>query len=110
VTANFCWMWVINPAAARRALSDMLDAVPANKIHGFGGDYIFVEGAYGHAMVARREIPRVLCEKVEEGRFTEEYALEVGRMILRDNAIANFGLEERRAAFRERAGESPSSP
>jgi hypothetical protein len=102
VTIDFCWMWVINPAAARRALSDMLDAVPASKIHGFGGDYIFVEGSYGHAVMARREIARVLAEKVEEGRFSENYALQVGRMLLHDNAMANFGLAERRRRFANR--------
>jgi len=96
VFVDFCWMWIINPAAARRALSDMLDAVPANKIHGFGGDFIFVEGSYGHCVIARREISRVLCEKVEEGRFAEDYAVRVGRMLLRENAIENFGLAQRR--------------
>ncbi|MHB9023505.1 MAG: hypothetical protein ACYC7E_04940 [Armatimonadota bacterium] len=106
VTIDFAWMWIINPAAARRALSDMLDAVPANKIHGFGGDYIFVEGSYGHAVITRREIARVLAEKVEEGRFSEEYAARVGEMLLRDNALENFGLNARREAFRQLAGEA----
>lgn len=96
VTVDFCWMWIVNPSAGRRALSDMLDTVPANKLHGFGGDFIFVEGSYGHSVIARREIARVLCEKVYEGRFTEEYAVEVGRMLLRDNAIENFSLNTRR--------------
>lgn len=109
VTVNFCWMWIINPAAGRRALSDMLDAIPANKIHGFGGDYIFVEGTYGHAVIARREIARVLSEKIEEGRFSEEYAVKIGRMILRDNAIENFGLEQRRKAFKERVSEQSTA-
>lgn len=99
VTIDFCWMWIINPAAARRALSDMLDCVPLNKIHGFGGDFIFVEGTYAHAVMARREITRVLCEKVEAGRFTESMAQEAARMLLRDNAIDNFDLESRRKAF-----------
>lgn len=102
VTVDFCWMWIVNPAAGRRALSDMLDTVPTNKIHGFGGDYIFVEGSYAHAIIARREITRVLCEKVEEGRFTEEYAVEIGQMLFRDNAIENFGLNGRRKALEER--------
>lgn len=105
VTVDFSWMWIINPAAGRRALSDMLDTVPYSKIHGFGGDYIFAEGVYGHAMIARREIARVLCEKVEEGRFTEEQAVEIGGALLRDNAIANFGLQSRREAFRPLSGE-----
>lgn len=109
VTIDFCWMWIVNPAAGRRALSDMLDAVPANKIHGFGGDYIFVEGTYGHAVMARREITRVLCEKVEEGRFSEAYALEVGQRLLRDNALENFDLPARREVFRSVAGEKEAT-
>lgn len=100
VTLNFCWMWIINPAAGRRALGEMLDTVPANKIHGFGGDFIFVEGSYGHARIARREIARVLCEKVEEGRFSEDYALVVGEMLLRSNPIENFDLKNRRERFK----------
>jgi uncharacterized protein len=101
VTVDFCWMWIINPAAGRRALSDMLDAVPAAKIHGFGGDFLFAEGSYGHARIARREIARVLAEKVEEGRLPEDYAARVGTMLLRDNPLENFGLAKRRAAFRK---------
>jgi uncharacterized protein len=96
VTVDFCWMWAINPAAGRRALADMLETVPANKIHGFGGDYSFVEGSYGHKIIAVREITRVLCEKVEEGRFSEEHALKVGRMLLRDNPLENFKLAGKR--------------
>ncbi len=98
VSVDFCWMWIINPAAARRALADLLDAVPLNKIHGFGGDFVFVEGSYGHAEIARREITRVLCDKIEEGRFSEDQARTAARMLLRDNALENFGLLERRAA------------
>ena len=105
VTIDFCWNWVGPIATTRRALADMLDTVPASKIHGFGGDYNFVEGTYAHAVMARREIARVLAEKVDERRFTEEYAVDVGRMLLRDNAIENFGLVERRAALQGRKGE-----
>ena len=65
-----------------------------------------MEGSYGHAVIARREIARVLAEKVEEGRFSESYALEVGRMLLRDNALANFGLPARRRAYKSLFGKS----
>jgi len=92
VAIDFCWMWIINPAAARRALSEFLDAVPANKIHGYGGDFIFVEGTYGHAVMAREGIARVLADKVSEGDMTVERAITVGRWLLRDNPIAWFGL------------------
>jgi len=92
VAVDFCWMWIINPAAGRRALSDFLDTVPANKIHGFGGDFIFVEGSYGHAVMAKENIARVLAEKVAEGAMSGKRAFTVGRWLLRDNPIAWFGL------------------
>lgn len=96
VYIDFCWAWIFNPPAARRYLSDMLETVPLNKIHGFGGDFIFVEGTYGHSRIARREISRVLTEKVEEGRFNECYAIKAAIMILRENAIENFHINEKR--------------
>ncbi len=95
VAVDFCWMWIINPAAGRRALSDFLDAVPANKIHGFGGDFVFIEGSYGHAIMAKDNIARVLSEKVSEGSMTEERARQVAQWILRDNPIHWFGLKDK---------------
>ncbi len=97
VCIDFCWAWIFNPPAARRNLSDMLETVPLNKIHGFGGDFIFVEGTYGHSVMARREIARVLAEKVEEGRFTEEYAVRAADRLLRTNALENFRVAEKRS-------------
>jgi hypothetical protein len=109
VTIDFCFAWILDLAGSRATLSGLLDAVPASKILGFGGDYIFVEGSYGHAVIARREIARVLARKVEDGRFTEDQALRIGQMMLRDNAIENFDLTRRRAAFKTRAGEKTAN-
>lgn len=95
VSIDFCWMWIINPAAGRRALHDYLDTVPANKIHGFGGDFIFIEGTYGHAMMARENIARVLAEKVDDGDLSVERAVEIGTWLLRDNPIRWFDLENK---------------
>lgn len=99
VTINFCWAFLANMASARQALYSMLDTVPASKIHGFGGDYLVVECSYAHLVITRREIARVLCMKVEEGRFSEEQAANIGAMLLRDNALRNFDLPARRAAY-----------
>ena len=95
VAIDFCWMWIINPAAGRRALSEYLDAVPANKIHGYGGDFIFIEGSYGHAVMARENIARVLADKVANGAMSVERAITVGRWLLRDNPIYWFGLRDK---------------
>lgn len=96
VWVDFCWMWIINPPAGRRYLHEMLETLPVGKIHGFGGDFFFVEGSYGHCMIAKREIARVLAEKVVDERFTEEQAVSIARMILRDNALEHFRVEEKR--------------
>lgn len=90
VAADFCWMWVLSPAGARTALSEMLETVPANKILGFGGDYRYVELSYAHAKMAKAGIAQVLGEKVAAGWSTEGEALEVARMLLHDNAARLF--------------------
>lgn len=95
VAVDFCWMWIVNPAAGKRALSDFLDTVPANKIQGFGGDFIFIEGSYGHAIMAKNNIAEVLAEKVNEGSMTAERARKVAQWILRDNPIRWFGLRDK---------------
>lgn len=105
VYIDFCWAWSINPPAARRYLSDMLETIPVNKIHGFGGDSIFVESSYGQSVMARREIARVLTKKVEEGKFKEEYAVWVAQRILRENGLENFNIKEKRQVYAQRAKE-----
>lgn len=92
VHADLCWMHIISPAAARRTLDEWLETVPASKIFGFGGDYLFVEGTYAHAVMARENIARVLTAKVSDGYFTEADARTVAKMLLYDNAKGFFGV------------------
>ncbi len=58
VFIDFCWANIISPAAATDAFVEYLDSVPANKISGFGGDYCFVDGIYGHQYIARENLAR----------------------------------------------------
>ncbi len=90
VTADFCWLWVLSPAGARRALDEMLETVPANKILGFGGDYRLVELSYAHARMARAGIAEVLAGKVSRGWCTEREAVETARLLLAENAARLF--------------------
>ncbi len=90
VHADFCWAWVLSPATARRALAEMLDAVPFNKIMGFGGDYRYVELSYGHCRMARQNIARVLSEMVESHMLLEKDALEIAEAILAKNPARLF--------------------
>ena len=90
VTVDFCWAWVISPTAARNALHEMLETVPANKLLGFGGDYRQVELSYAHSRMARAGIAQVLAEKVNARFCTETEAMDLARLILHDNAARLF--------------------
>lgn len=91
VHVDFCWAHIISGSLSRRALHEMLETVPANKIFGYGGDYRYPELSYAHAVMARRNVARVLTEKVQEGAFSETEAAELARMLLHDNPDAMFG-------------------
>ncbi len=86
VYVDFCWMHIVSPSAARRALHEMLDMVPANKIFGFGGDYRYPELSYAHLVMARRNVAAVLAERVEAKICREEEAVELGRWLMVENA------------------------
>ncbi len=91
VHIDLCWAHIFSPSAARRALHEMLDTVPSNKIFGYGGDYRYPELSYAHAKIARRNVAQVLAEKLSEGSCSEEEALQLGRKLLHDNPDALFG-------------------
>ncbi|MFC1562803.1 amidohydrolase family protein [candidate division KSB1 bacterium] len=94
VYIDMCWMHIISPSASKRYLEEWLETVPSNKILAYGGDYLFVEGAYGHAVMAREIVAEVLTKKVEEGYFSEKEAITIAKRILRDNAIELFKLKK----------------
>lgn len=90
VHIDFCWMHIVSPTGARAALHEMLDSVPANKIMGYGGDYRYPELSYAHLVIARRNIARVLSERVEAGSHSEEDAARIGRWLMADNPARVF--------------------
>jgi predicted TIM-barrel fold metal-dependent hydrolase len=90
VYVDLCWTHIISPSAAKRALHEYLDALPSNKVMGFGGDYRFAEQTYGHSVVARENMIQVLDARVAEGYFTETHAMAIGRRIFSENARELF--------------------
>ena len=93
VFIDFSWAHIISPAASVAALVEYLDSVPANKISGFGGDYCFVDGIYGHQFLAREDVARALAIRVDQGACDLDEARRLAKMILHDNPIAIFRLE-----------------
>jgi hypothetical protein len=93
VFIDMCWSHIISPEAARRALVEWLDAVPANKISAFGGDYCFVDGVYGHQFLSRQNVAAALAQKVTDGSISLSRAREVSTWLFIDNPKRLFGLE-----------------
>lgn len=93
VYLDMAWLHIISPAYARRYLAEWLDTVPVGKIMGFGGDYVFAEGVYGHLCIALENIAHVLAEKVADGICTLDEAKRYAAMMLYDNPHALFNAE-----------------
>ena len=92
VTLDLTWVQVIVPSGARAGLSDILDMVPLNKIHVFGGDWIVPLNCWGSLEAARENTAHVLAEKVESGWCTETEAVSVAGRLFADNAREIFRI------------------
>lgn len=93
VYIDMCWAHIISPNASINALLEWIDTVPLNKISAFGGDYLFVDGIYGHQYIARENVARSLSIKVSQKIFTIDKAEEVARMLFYNNPLRIFRLE-----------------
>ncbi len=94
VWLNFCWTHIISQRFARDGLDEAIDLIPSNKIIGFGGDYhLPVEKVYGHLVMARENIARVLAARIERRQMTEDQALTLARKWLWDNPVELYRLE-----------------
>ena len=83
------WMPTLSYATSKRAFHEWLDVMPSSRIM-WGADANHAEGIYGATEMTRRCVAEVLAERVDRGELREEHALEIGRQILRENALALF--------------------
>jgi predicted TIM-barrel fold metal-dependent hydrolase len=107
VWLNFCWTHIISQRFATDALDEAIDLIPMNKLLAFGGDYgVPIEKVYGHLVMAREDVARVLARRIERGQVTEDQALGLARKWFRENPVSLYRLErllpKRDAAARRR--------
>jgi predicted TIM-barrel fold metal-dependent hydrolase len=89
VWIDSCWLPTISYHMAKRAFHEWLDVMPATKIL-WGADCNHAEGIYGATVMTRRCLAEVLAERVDRKELTLEHARDIGRQIMRDNALALF--------------------
>jgi hypothetical protein len=64
-----------------------------NKIIAFGADYgVPVEKVYGHLVMAREDIARVLARRIADGQMTDLQAIELAHKWFWDNPNELYGL------------------
>jgi predicted TIM-barrel fold metal-dependent hydrolase len=93
VFIDMCWAHIVSPNASVNALLEWFDTVPLSKISAFGGDYLFIDGVYGHLKLAQQDVARALSVKVEEGLFDIDKAKEVASMLFYNNPKNIFRLK-----------------
>ena len=82
---NMCWIAELSKNLYKNILNLLIDIIPSNKIFGFGGDYLFIEGTYAAQKIAREAITEVLYERILNKYFSIEEAIEFAEMILNKN-------------------------
>ena len=77
-------------------MSERLDMLPANKQIGFFSDAYCVEWTYAKAVLVRRQMARVLAEKIQQGQYSKQDALAIARAILFETPQTLLGMKPRR--------------
>lgn len=94
VYIDMCWAHIVSANASVESLVEWIDTVPLNKISAFGGDYLFVDGVYGHLKLARQNVAKALAIKINDGLFGTDEAKKIARMLFYENPRAIFRLEK----------------
>lgn len=82
--------------AIRQVIAERLDMLPVNKQIGFFSDAYCVEWTYGKALLVRKQLARVLAEKIEQGQYSRDDAMVVAKAILFDSPQSLLGMTPRR--------------
>lgn len=85
VYLNLTWSHIIDRNQTCLIIKKFIELLPVNKIHGFGGDYIYPQQIYGHQQIAYENIASVLFGYVSENYMTEEQALNIAHKWLYEN-------------------------
>lgn len=89
VWVDSVWLPTLSYTMAKRAFHEWLEVMPSDRIM-WGSDCRHAEGIYGATETTRACLAEVLTEKVQNGDLTEEFALKIGKQIMRDNALKLF--------------------
>jgi hypothetical protein len=89
------WWHNFFPDVIRQVMAERLDMVPANKQIGFFSDAYCVEWTYAKAVLVRKQLARVLAEKIEQGQYSREDGHDIAYAILFESPQSLLGMRPR---------------
>ena len=76
------WWHNFFPDASRQVMGERLDMLAANKQIGFFSDAYSVEWSYAKAVLVKKQMAAVLAEKVRQGQYSFNEAVQIAKTIL----------------------------
>jgi len=89
------WWHNFFPDVIRQVMAERLDMLPVNKQVGFFSDAYCVEWTYSKSLIVRRQLARVLADKIEQGQYSRTDAMAVTRAILFESPQSLLGMTPR---------------
>jgi hypothetical protein len=87
------WWHNFFPSAIRHVMEERLDMMPTNKQIGFFSDAYCVEWAYAKAKMVLNQLAIVLAQKVAQGQYTRNDAVQIAKTILFDSTRDLMGVQ-----------------
>ena len=93
------WWHNFFPNAISQVLAERLEMLPANKQVGFFSDAYCVEWTYAKAVIVRKQMARVLADKIEQGQYSVEEAVAIARAVLFESPQTLLGMKPRASSL-----------
>jgi glucuronate isomerase len=91
------WWHNFFPDVMRQVMAERLDMLPLNRQIGFFSDAYCVEWTYAKAVIVRKQLARVLAERIEQGQYRGDDHLAIAQAILLESPRSLLGMVPRRA-------------
>lgn len=92
---SVCGYWWHNffPQTIRQVMTERLEMLPTNKQVGFFSDAYCVEWAYAKSVIVKQVLAEVLAEKVAQGQYDMDLAIDIVRETVLEAPKSLLGLE-----------------
>ena len=97
------WWHNFFPDIIRQIMAERLDMLPTNKQVGFFSDAYCLEWAYAKLILVRRQLARVLAERIDQGQYSFDEALGIAETILYQTPQQLLGMKPRGPNMRRAA-------